>query len=335
LTVTGFPAQASVLSGQALTEQLLSKYSLSPPVRCVFYELGLNDTYRVETATDTFYLRAYRHGWRSQQAILAEIELLGYLREQGFPVAAPVRSCSGKFVYRFDAPEGVRYTVLFTEARGSPAPMNSKRSYLYGQLVARLHACTDQLPVSLARMHLDRQHLLDQPLLSIEPFLAGRRRDLDYLKTIAAELGRRVEELLPRSKPEYGICHGDHHGKNVHFSDSGAMTLFDFDCFGYGWRAYDIAVFLWSRVGFDDWSSRAKARRTRAWNSFLKGYQEVRRLTPDELVATRLFVPIRHIWLAGLHTQGARHWGRSWIQDSYFDEMLDFIKRWIETYRIA
>jgi Ser/Thr protein kinase RdoA (MazF antagonist) len=322
------------LSGQALTEQLLNGYSLRPPVRCVFYELGLNDTYRVETATDTFYLRVYRHGWRSQQEVFAEIELLDYLLEQGVPIAAPITSRSGRVLHQLDAPEGVRYAVLFAEARGRPAPMNRKRSYLYGQLVARLHACTDQLPVSLVRMHLDLQHLLDQPLVSIEPFLGGRRRDLDYLKKIAGELGQRVEALLPKSRPEYGICHGDHHGKNVHFSDTDEMTLFDFDCCGYGWRAYDIAVFLWSRVGFDDWSSQAKARRTRAWNSFLKGYQEVRRLTPDELVATRLFVPIRHIWLAGLHTQGAGHWGRSWIQDSYFDEIITFIKRWIETYRV-
>jgi Ser/Thr protein kinase RdoA (MazF antagonist) len=77
----------------------------------------------------------------------------------------------------------------------------------------------------------------------------------------------RINDLLPRKKPEYGNCHGDHHGYNVNIDKNGTMTVFDFDCYGYGWRAYDISVFLWNRSF--DWSRTATAKRTRRWNAFL------------------------------------------------------------------
>ena len=109
------------------------------------------------------------------------------------------------------------------------------------------------------------------------------------------------------------------------------MRIYDFDCYGYGWRAYDISVFLWNRAF--DWSKTGKAKRTRRWNSFLKGYTQVRTLSERELEATKVFVPLRHIWLLGLHTQLSEVMG-IWTDDGYFDNNIAYIKRWIEYSKI-
>jgi Ser/Thr protein kinase RdoA (MazF antagonist) len=317
---------------------VLDKYSLKPPIKCHLFALSINDTYMVKTTDRNYFLRVYQYDWRSQQDIETEVELLNYLCQQEIPVSVPLKSKDGKYLQTLDAPEGTRYAVLFTEAEGKPVRMDNKQSYLYGQLVGRMHVCTDEMERTYQRFHIDLRYLIDEPLGFVEPFLAHRREDFDYLRNIGQKLKTRMRDLLPKTKPEYGICHGDLHRDNVHFDKNGDMTLFDFDCFGYGWRAYDIAVFLWNkwagRGDFGDWSSQAAERRTRLWNSFLKGYNEERQLSDNELITTKVFVPIRHIWRLGLHTHGSERWGRNWIQDEYFDGNIEFIRKWIEYSKI-
>ena len=232
----------------------------------------------------------------------------------------------GTYLQKINAPEGTRYAVLFTPAEGDlHFDTNDKESYLFGQVAGRMHNSMDKIKVSYDRFHLDFSHLIDEPLDYISPFLqSGRKKDLDYLKRIGEELKNRIK-VLPRTKPEYGICHGDLHTWNLHFDKSGNLTLFDFDCFGYGWRAYDIAVFRWSMK----FITKNKSKQTRRWNAFLKGYCEERELREQELRAVEVFVAIRQFWHLGLHTHGSKDIGRIWINDEYFDGGIGFIKDWI------
>lgn len=334
MNYTGFPVHNSTLAGQALAERVLSKYNLPSPVRCNLLNHGINDTYIVKARSSTCYLRVYRYGWRTHAEIQAELDMLVYLHRRHLPVSYPINRKDGLYLTQIAAPEGVRYAALFTGAPGKKIRMDTRNSGSYGELVGRIHVCLDKAPDDDRRFHLDLSHLIDEPLRHVEPFLEHRRKDFDYIKGVGNELKLKVNGLLPKTRPEYGNCHGDHHGGNVHIDKDGDMTLYDFDCYGYGWRAYDIAVFLWSQTSGDDWSAKAKSRRTRRWNAFLRGYSRVRTLSTHELEATRVFVPIRHIWLLGLHTQGAETWGRGWINDGYFDFHIKFIKRWIEYYKI-
>lgn len=329
---TTTPVANSTLATQALIERVLSKYDLPAPIKCYFFNFGVNDTYKVHAKSSTYYLRVYRYKWRTKAEILAELDMLLHLHKNAIPVSYPMARKNGTYVTQITAPEGVRYAVLFTEAPGSPAHMNVKQSHAYGELVSRVHACLDQKPNDKRRFHLDLAHLLDTPLQSVEPFLKHRPKDFDYLQNISNELKPRIEGILPKTKPEYGNCHGDHHSYNINIDSDGRMTLYDFDCYGYGWRAYDISVFLWNKA--HDWSTKGKQSRTRRWNAFLEGYSKIRTLSQQELDATRLFVPIRAIWLLGLHTQKPDVYGRSWLHGEYFDSALNYIKRWIKYYKL-
>lgn len=332
---TGFPVHNSILSGAALAQQVLSRYHLPTPISCDFFNNGVNHTYIVKAGSTTCFLRIYRYGWRSKAEIQAELEMLTYLHRRRLPVSRPIEKKDGSCLTSINCPEGVRYAVLFTNAPGKGVSWDNEKRCLYGELAGRIHACLDRMPDDHRRFHLDLPHLVDAPLRHIQPFLQHRPQDFDYLHGIAPELKARIDELLPgRSKPEYGNCHGDHHGGNVCEDKKGRMVLFDFDCYGYGWRAYDLAVFRWSGTPWDEGSVKAKSQATKGWNAFLRGYSRVRSLGPKELEATKVFVAIRHIWLGGMHTQGAEGWSRGWINDGYFDFHLKFIKRWIKYHKV-
>lgn len=125
------------------------------------------------------------------------------------------------------------------------------------------------------------------------------------------------------------MCHGDLHGANVYFNE-GTLTHFDFDCGGYGWRAYDISVFLWAKV-----RGREKEHfNNERWIGFLDSYQKHKVLSENDLKAIPIFVAIREIWLMGLHTGNSHIWSCGWQNDDYFNTNLQFLRHWYEVHFI-
>lgn len=332
-----FPVIDSVLDAGAVASRVLARYDLTPPVTCEYLQRGLNDTYVVHAASDTYYFRIYRHGWRTRSEIEAEVSMLEHLRRRGQPVSHAVAKVRGGFVNLLRAPEGTRYGVLFTAARGTRPVVSNAFSRDYGALVARLHACLDELPRDGRRCHLDAAHLLFRPLRQIRPFLAARKRDYSYLEGLGRDLASAMESL-PTDPPYYGWCHGDLQG-NFHQDGDGRTVLFDFDCGGYGWRAYDIAVFehWWAVIGFLQGGGRSGgARRAQRWKAFREGYARVRDLTAEEEAAVPLFVAARHVWLMGLQCRTARTHGSGFpmdLDDAYFDRHIAFVTSWMKSTR--
>ena len=331
---SGFPVDASLVSAQALLDRVLPEYPLMRPLTCSFLQRGVNDTFTVQAGSSTYYLRVYRCGWRKKSAIEAEVDILNYLARNKQPVSHPVRKKSGAYLTRIAAPEGTRYAALFTEAAGGPPDYNAANCRQYGEIVAGMHSSMDRRREDSRRFEIGLTHLIDEPLGHLKRFLGHRQDDVVYLRDIGARLKSRIDGLLPKQIPEYGCCHGDHHGFNVHQDEVGKMVVFDFDCYGYGWRAYDVAVFLWRTSAQNGFSRTGKARTTRHWNAFLDGYSKIRSLTANELEATKVFVPIRQIWLLGLHSQLADTLGNGFIQDTYLDRNIGLIRQWIEQFRL-
>jgi len=111
-----------------------------------------------------------------------------------------------------------------------------------GEMVGRMHRCADRLSMPYRRSHLGIHHLVDDNLNGIVPLLAHRGAALSLISDIAYVCKARISRLLPKSTPDYGICHGDLHGGDVCYDDNNTPTLFEFDSSGCGWRALDIGV---------------------------------------------------------------------------------------------
>jgi Ser/Thr protein kinase RdoA (MazF antagonist) len=124
---------------------------------------------------------------------------------------------------------------------------------------------------------------------------------------------------LPISIPEYGICVGDVHSGNAHFTEQNQLTLFDFDQCGYGWCAFDIAKFLHVAL-------RMKID-VNVRKSFIEGYQAVRKLSETELAAIPIFIKTAHIWVMGISANaGEDVLPYGWFTDDWFDERLAMLK---------
>jgi Ser/Thr protein kinase RdoA (MazF antagonist) len=318
-----FPVDSSVLSAAALAERILPAYDLDGPPRCQLINRGDNDTYLVTAAGARFALRAYNPERGDRTEVAAELELLEALACRDVPVARPIRRRDGGLLQAVDAPEGTRFVALFAFAEGRPPGrgITAEHGLAYGRAVARMHAAMDSLPRRLARPRNDLARLLDEPVAALLTELAHRPADQAFLSDLRRRLTERARGL-PESTPWYGLCHCDLHKENVLFAPGGELTILDFDCCGYGWRAYELAVLFWSTR----WLPQADAVRT----AYLRGYGEVRALEPAELAALRSFVAIQDICIAAVQLGHARrgiHGSRA-VDDAFFDTHLRFLRAW-------
>lgn len=315
-----FPVTHSIPSTKAILSEIMPAYDVGRIVSCKLWSRSLNETYQVQTEEARYILRIYRTGWRTRSDIQYELDVLRHLTCKKIRVASPVLRRDGSVLHAIPAPEGERYVVLFTYAPGKDLAYNNNYmlAYHYGQAVARIHAAMDDFSSQYDRFALDLKHLIDTPLKVIEPILSSREVDWEYLLQLADKL-RSMVRVLPLQQ---GFCHGDFHGWNAHVTEDKIITFFDFDCCGWGWQAYDIAVFRWGR------RLESKEIEVACWPQFLKGYTALRALKANDLKAIPLFVAIRHIWLLGLHTGNAHDWGFAFLGDAYFDRAIKFLKGW-------
>jgi Ser/Thr protein kinase RdoA (MazF antagonist) len=326
---SSFPVIASVLSPEALVRDILPNFAIDRALECRFYSGGFNHTYRVRTAAGgTYYLRVYRQQWRTLADVEYELDVLKHLEQKGFPAIRPVPYSDGRLFCEVNAPEGMRFLALFTEAPGMEISYEhepGENARRYGYAVARMHNALDDFTSLHPRFRLDIQHFIDQPLLNIEPFLIQRPQDWEHLQRFADTLRKRIL-AMPADALEQGFCHGDLQGFHANVSQDGRLTFFDFDCGGYGYRAYDLAVFLWCCRLEDAVASR--------WESFLESYQTNRKVGKLDIEAVPLFVCARYLWHMGVHTQNSPDWGIDFLNDGYFDRHLKDIRLAEEDYLI-
>lgn len=321
-----FPVTHSIPSIAALLSEVASQYAIAPPTGGCFLNIGVNDTFLVRSARSQSVLRVYRHNLRTLDEIHYELEILQHLKAAGVAVAAPIARKEGRgdrFLTAIDAPEGQRWAAMFEFAPGRELEYGKGKPtepvYRYGRMAASLHAATVDFASDRQRASLDLETLLAQPLRSIQTKLCdrlGRSSEWPYFSGLARKL-RDAIAALPDL--DWGFCHGDLHGGNAHI-DGEIVTPFDFDCCGLGWRAYDLAVFKRDL--------RASGHPLEIWEAFLRGYGEVRALGERDRRAIELFVPVRHLWMLGLHVDNGDDWGFGWLGEEYLDRERKFLQDW-------
>lgn len=315
-----FPVLYSTLSCDALSNHVLSLYDLGTVQACQFWNRGLSDIYYVETKASAYILRISHAHWRSKADVAFELEFLDFLQRQRIPVAYPLRTQTGQLFVELDAPEGQRYAAVFVYAPGEIAmgDLNMAQSYTLGQILAQIHQVSLDFCTVHPRQVLDPQHLLDQSLGTILPFLKRRPSDASYLQYQSDRIQQQLESL-PRCSPYWSVCWGDPHSGNAHFTQDNRVTLFDFDQCGYGWRAFDVAKF-WQvaiRTGMN--------RRVR--DNFLAGYNSVQPLEPEEMDSLQPLTQAAHVWMWAINIKSLMVHQYSRLDSYYFTQRLEQLKR--------
>jgi Ser/Thr protein kinase RdoA (MazF antagonist) len=275
---------------------------------------GFNDHYFIATPDGDFVLRVYHHGWRTPEDVAYELAALTQLEACGVPVCAPVVRRDGTYQCTIPALEGPRLAALFPFAAGHvPQAANPEENRICARTMALIHRHSDSFACEHARSPLDLEHLISRPLALLLPFLGHRPADAALVQRVAGALHAGLETQV--GGLEWGYCHGDFHGGNVRLDADGTLRIFDFDCCGPGWRAYDLAVCrLWCAT-------------EEAWETFCAGYEEVRPLPEATRTAIPWFIVARQFWWIGYHV---RAWllkgGSSFLDDRFLDHVIGVLR---------
>ena len=135
---------------------------------CRLISRSMNDTYRVTAGAETFFLRVSGHGWRSRDAVAAELAAIADLHARGVAVAPAVPRDDGTFLTSLRLRRASASRPSSPRPRASPCGI-SRRSRLAP--MAGWRPLSTRPPMrrqrSTDRFQLDERHLLDEPLQAI------------------------------------------------------------------------------------------------------------------------------------------------------------------------
>jgi len=336
-----FPTLFSTPPPDGLAERVLPQYPLPQPIRCELHRAGRNDHYRVYAGDEVYYVKVpgVSHHWKTQDQLGArlasEVALLEHLNRHDIPVPAPVARRDGEYLGAIDAPEGVRYVLLFHSVSGQPlgdqVTLEQVRSV--ARLAARMHACMDLLPDDCTPVNWNLHWIVDVSLENLEPVLRHREADWAYVQDLGAAVRRWVEASLPLHRPEYGVIHGDFHQDNILVNEAG-LSLVDSESFGRGWRAWEIAYYLSGNFAGWTFDPRVVAERQRRRGVFLETYTAARALSEAELASVPVFGAARILLAVGrVAALGPRFEGQRAVADERVDRWMGFLRGWVEHYR--
>ena len=336
--------ETDLLSEETLLTAISSVYDLPDPVTCAPFSSGLNDVYEVTTGGATHFLKVYRAGWRTQDEVLQETAALFHLIDKGVRVALPVARRDGAFAWTLTLPDCERQVMLLACAPGNVIySPDESCCHLFGQTMAEVHNATDDF--ADAPVRYDLENLLASPLHSLERWMDDHPNDDAFLRGLIGRLQTQIENLPPGAR-DWGYCHGDFRPANLHLEqETGAVTTFDFELGGIGFRAYDLAYTQTTihHMALELlWRAPVLENHEQCWAAFLQGYAERRPLHDADLDAIPLFVALRPIQIMGtlLQTAWENPDGNTWPPSEaggipggdLFDRALQFLRAWDKEY---
>jgi Ser/Thr protein kinase RdoA (MazF antagonist) len=310
------PVASSLFTPAALLRWANARLTGGPFTGCRLWRSGMNDTYLLQAGAQRSLLRVYRAGWRSDDDIGYELDLLRWLARAGIAVAQPLTAGDGGAIHHLAAPEGLRAAVHFAFAPGTVPPLDAATATHLGAALADLHRATAGFHTPCRRFRLNFETLLWQPLATATDALAHRPADCAFLVELAAGLVRQLDTVAPWLAS--GPLHGDVYQGNVHRTPDGALTWFDFDLCGEGWYAYDLAAFRMNLLA---------GEQADVWPAFLEAYEQRRTLAPADREVLPLLVAVRDVWHLG-HFLGYVRAGREtwWLDEAYLDRRLQAMR---------
>ena len=318
-----FPIQSSILSPDALLKEISLRYGLKV-LQCRLWSAGLNDVYLLHETTRKYFLRTSHTKRFSKKDYEEELNAMLQLRTRGINTCIPVKQLDETYIWEINAPEGKRYAVLFEEVKND----NTVNNYNMGKLAADIHKVSDEVKLNISRQFIAYEQLISLPIKSIIESGFMNEMDTQFIVESSIEIWNYLKSHIPYRTPYYGYCHGDIHSGNVYFNH-GIPQIFDFDCMGIGYRAYDLCVYLW-----DETTVNEEFINSEEWKDYLRGYNEVRILLDEEIIAIPALAALRQLWFIGLIID-ATNINNSWdgVNDSFFKEQLKRYTFWYDKWK--
>lgn len=234
-----------------------------------------NISYIIETPDRSYFLRLCPLGprWRSQEEILAELELINYLRSAGFPVVGAVKDCDGQELISWGEHNGYLRQLIEAQEKLNPSVEEIK---IFGETIGRLHSLTESYQTKNKR-----EHIFDLPETkkyfgeTKEKILASAFKDKEkFVAKFEAEINSlNFPDELPK-----GMIHEDLGKRHTLWQSESIQAIVDFDRCYFGHLILDLGQACRGWCFVNDWQ---------IWNdtnftALIEGYQKKRRLTDLE-----------------------------------------------------
>ena len=320
-----FPVTNSTLSSTHLAEFVREEYQLKTDVTCKLLKTGISHTYLIMGGAEKFVFRIYSLNWRTKKEILEEIRLVNLLKENNLPVSYPITDPDGEYIKELNAPEGLRFGVLFSHATGSKLlNYSTEIHFKVGQAMAEIHLVSEN--IQLDRTTYTEDILLDKPFERLRSFMDPQSPELIYMN----ELKKRLKENLIKtdmSKVRNGAVHLDIWFDNMHFSKEKEVTIFDFDFCGNGLLALDIGYYVMQLFNLEKDEDEYKLK----LESFLKGYESVTPICDEEQRIIPLLSTAIYFFYLGVQCQRFDNWSNVFVNEIYLGRFIKVIvKRWAD-----
>lgn len=317
------PVSSSTLSANALIPVLRTAYGFSDQLSCRIIRAGVNHTYLVTGNTEHYVFRIYSHGWRTIKEIEEELRFIFHLKEQQVPVSYPVADREGRMIRELQAPEGLRYGVLFSYARGEKMlSMDDDAHFRIGTIMAQLHRQASGFAIE--RVTYTPQVLLQEPLPLLNGFLPDGIPEMAFMERCSAYLFD-VLSAADTSQLRSGTVHLDIWFDNLNMDQDGNVTLFDFDFCGNGWLCLDVAYYL-MQLYFLEPDTQLQKR-----NHFLEGYESVTPLTAEEKRLLPFLGSSLYFFYLGVQCRRFEDWSNVFLSETYLKRYIQVrVKRFFD-----
>jgi Ser/Thr protein kinase RdoA (MazF antagonist) len=303
----------SNLSEHAIAEWLSNTYGLAN-VQCKHLRDHSNHTYEVAASTERFILKLYGEVRHTDEEILWEAELLGYLAAHGASVAKAILTLEGDTLTKTHG----YAAVLFEYAPGSKPvpPFERELYYNEGHSLALVHKTADSFASVHSRTPLDLEYLVKGPT-SFALSILTDTADKQFLEQFSQEITQKIENISKQGL-DFGPIHGDVTLDNFHIDEKDKITWYDFDSGGPGWRAYDLQG--WALLeATPDFLEKHEA--------FLKGYQEVRHVSAADLAASPYLFVASEFWGLGMYLKRQATEGLQSVTPAFIDERIADLRK--------
>jgi Ser/Thr protein kinase RdoA (MazF antagonist) len=271
-------------------------------------------------------VRVYCHNWRSKSEIQEELKLLRLLKDSNLNVSFPIPDKNENLIQSINAPEGLRYIVVFSFAEGQKMRfMSNDTCFAIGSLMAKIHTLTENKNID--RVNYNPNKLLNESYDQLSKVFSERLPEMTYLKKIGKEITRTLDGMSLLGFP-CGTVHLDIWYDNLSVKEDNEITIFDFDNCGNGLLILDIGYFckqlFFIESDKEEYESKVE--------SFLNGYRSIKKISDTETK----YIPEAgaSIFVFYLGVQAQRFdWSNIFLTENYLKMFVGRIKSWLDYYK--
>lgn len=325
-----FPVSNSTLSSVHLGLFVQYKYNLNENSACTLIKTGINDTYLIDTHSEKFIFRVYSLKWRTQTEILEEIKLLTLLKENNLSISYAIPDKNNEFIQTLNAPEGDRFGVLFSYAKGQKLHSFSPSIHFkVGEMMAKQHLITNKL--SLNRATYTSDILLKKSLPQISEFLSDQSEEMAFMKSAQKLLIKELENVNV-TEIRNGVVHLDIWFDNLNIEqESNAVTIFDFDFCGNGWLCLDLAYYMMQVY----YTERNEDECKQKLDSFFEGYESITKISAEEKRLLPILGVSLYFFYLGIQCQRYDNWSNTFLNEAYLKRYISqIVKRYFDIHHL-